>query len=46
MPLHVNVYGVAYAAGGLTMVLTMMLAAYVPARRASKMPIVEALAHV
>jgi len=46
MPLHVKIYGVAYAAGAVTMVLTMMLAAYVPARRASRMPIVEALAHV
>jgi putative ABC transport system permease protein len=46
MPLHVKFYGVAYAAGALAMLATMTLASYLPARRASRMPIVEALSHV
>jgi len=46
VPLHIKLYGVTYLAGGMTMTLTMMLAAYLPARRASRMSIVEALAHV
>lgn len=45
-PLHVKLYGAAYASGALCMFATMMLGSYFPARRASRMPIVEALAHV
>jgi ABC-type lipoprotein release transport system permease subunit len=46
MPLHVNLYGAAYAAGTLAMFATLLLASYFPARRAARAPIVEALAHV
>ncbi len=46
MPLHVKVYGAAYATGTVAMFVTLLLAAYFPARRASRMSIVEALAHV
>jgi putative ABC transport system permease protein len=46
MPLHVQVYAVAYAAGAVAMLLTLTFAAWLPARRASRIPIVEALAHV
>jgi putative ABC transport system permease protein len=46
MPLHVKFYGAAYAAGALAMLATMTLASYLPARRASRIPIVEALVHV
>jgi putative ABC transport system permease protein len=45
-PLHVKLYATAYTGGALCMFVTMILASYVPARRASRMPIVEALAHV
>lgn len=46
MPLEVKFYGTAYGSGFLVMVATLMLASYFPARRASRMAIVEALAHV
>ena len=46
MPLHIKFYGVTYLAGGAAMALTTMLASYLPARRASRMPIVDALTHV
>lgn len=46
MPLHVQAYGVAYAAGAVAMLVTLTLAAWLPARRASRIPIVEALTHV
>ncbi len=46
MPLHVRVYGAAYAAGALAMFSTLLVASYFPARRASRMTIVEALSHV
>jgi putative ABC transport system permease protein len=46
MPIHVNFYPLAYAAGLLAMILTMAIASYFPARRASRIPIVDALAHV
>jgi putative ABC transport system permease protein len=46
MPLHIEIYGATYLAGAVAMVLTTMLAAYVPARRASRIPIVDALSHV
>ncbi len=45
-PLHVNFYALAYAAGLLAMLATMTFAAYFPARRASRIAIVDALTHV
>jgi putative ABC transport system permease protein len=45
-PLHVNFYVLAYVVGLAAMALTMAIAAYFPARRASRIAIVEALAHV
>jgi putative ABC transport system permease protein len=45
-PIHVALYPSSYAVGLAAMLLTLALAAYFPARRASKIPIVEALAHV
>jgi putative ABC transport system permease protein len=45
-PIHVRFYPLAYVAGFAAMILTMTLASYFPARRASRIPIVEALAHV
>jgi putative ABC transport system permease protein len=46
MPLHVKIYGVAYGAGALAMLATLAAASWLPARRASRLPIVEALTHV
>lgn len=46
MPLHVRLYPLAYAAGLVSMLITMAIAAYFPARRASRVPIVDALSHV
>lgn len=46
MPIYVAFYPQTYAAGLSAMVVTLVLASYLPARRASKVPIVEALAHV
>ncbi|HYX19974.1 MAG TPA: FtsX-like permease family protein [Thermoanaerobaculia bacterium] len=46
MPINVKLYPLAYGAGVLAMVLTMAIASYFPARRAARLPIVEALAHV
>jgi putative ABC transport system permease protein len=46
MPINVRLYPLAYAAGLAAMVLTMGIASYFPARRASRVQIVEALAHV
>ncbi len=46
MPINVKLYPLAYGAGILAMVLTMAIASYFPARRAARLPIVEALAHV
>ncbi len=46
MPLHVQFYPLAYLAGVAAMILTMVIASYFPARRASRLSIVEALAHV
>jgi putative ABC transport system permease protein len=46
MPINVRLYLLAYAAGVVTMVVTMIAASWFPARRAAKMPIVDALAHV
>lgn len=44
--LHVNFYGLAYAVGLAAMLVTMAIAAYFPARRASRIAIVDALTHV
>jgi putative ABC transport system permease protein len=46
MPIHVQFYPLAYAAGLAAMIVTMLVASYFPARRASRISIVEALAHV
>lgn len=46
MPINVRFYPLAYEAGLLAMVATMGIASYFPARRASRISIVEALAHV
>jgi putative ABC transport system permease protein len=46
MPLHVNLYPSAYAAGALAMTATLVVASWFPARRAATVPIIEALAHV
>jgi putative ABC transport system permease protein len=46
MPINVEFYPLAYTAGILAMVLTMLVASYFPARRASRISIVEALTHV
>ncbi|MGH9367414.1 MAG: ABC transporter permease [Thermoanaerobaculia bacterium] len=45
-PIDVRFYPLAYAAGLAAMVATMAVASYFPARRASRVPIVEALTHV
>ncbi len=45
-PIHVQLYPLAYAAGLVAMVVTMGIASYFPARRAARLSIVEALAHV
>jgi putative ABC transport system permease protein len=44
--LHVNVYVAAYALGTAVMCITLVVASWFPARRAARMSIVEALAHV
>jgi putative ABC transport system permease protein len=46
MPINVRLYPLAYAAGVVTMVVTMLVASWFPARRASRIPIVDALTHV
>jgi putative ABC transport system permease protein len=46
MPLHVNIYPMAYAAGLVLMVATLVAASWFPARKAAKISIIEALAHV
>ncbi|HJW14087.1 MAG TPA: FtsX-like permease family protein [Thermoanaerobaculia bacterium] len=46
MPINVQFYPLAYAAGLVAMIVTMLVASYFPARRASRVSIVEALAHV
>jgi putative ABC transport system permease protein len=46
LPINVRLYPLAYAAGMITMVATMVGASWFPARRASRIPIVDALAHV
>jgi putative ABC transport system permease protein len=46
VPLHVNLYVRAYLAGAGAMTATLVLASWFPARRAAKISIIEALAHV
>ncbi len=46
MPIHVQFYPLAYAAGLVAMMATMLVASYFPARRASRLSIVDALSHV
>ena len=46
MPINVRFYPLAYAAGVAAMVGTMMIASFFPARRASRISIVDALTHV
>ena len=46
MPINVKLYPLAYAAGLAAMILTMGIASFFPARRASRIPIVDALTHV
>jgi putative ABC transport system permease protein len=46
LPINVRLYPLAYAAGFVAMVGTMVVASWFPARRASRMPIVDALTHV
>jgi putative ABC transport system permease protein len=46
MPINVRLYPLAYAAGVAAMVVTMLVASWFPARRASRIPIVDALTHV
>jgi putative ABC transport system permease protein len=46
LPINVRLYPLAYAAGLLAMVSTMAIASFFPARRAARISIVEALAHV
>ena len=46
MPIHVQFYPLAYAAGLSAMIVTMLVASYFPARRASRISIVDALSHV
>ena len=45
-PLNVKLYPLAYGIGLAAMVVTMTVASYFPARRASRLPIVDALTHV
>jgi putative ABC transport system permease protein len=45
-PINVKLYPLAYLAGFAAMVVTMTVASFFPARRASRVSIVEALAHV
>ena len=45
-PIHVQLYPLAYLAGLVAMAATMTVASYFPARRAARMAIVDALAHV
>jgi putative ABC transport system permease protein len=45
-PINVRLFPLAYVVGFLAMVLTTSIASYFPARRAARLPIVDALAHV
>ncbi len=44
--IHVAFFGATYVAGLVAMLATLAIASYLPARRASRLPIVEALSHV
>jgi putative ABC transport system permease protein len=45
-PIHVAFFPLTYLAGFAAMLATLAAASYFPARRASRIPIVDALAHV
>jgi putative ABC transport system permease protein len=45
-PINVRLFPLAYVVGLVGMVLTTSIASYFPARRAARLPIVDALAHV
>jgi putative ABC transport system permease protein len=45
-PINVRLFPLAYVVGFVGMVLTTSIASYFPARRAARLPIVDALAHV
>jgi putative ABC transport system permease protein len=45
-PLHIEFFPLAYLGAGVAMTATLAIAAWLPARRAARMSIVEALAHV
>jgi len=45
-PIHVAFYPLTYVAGLAVMLATLAAASYFPARRASRIPIVDALAHI
>jgi putative ABC transport system permease protein len=44
--IHVAFFGATYLAGLAAMLATLAVASYIPARRASRLPIVEALSHI
>jgi putative ABC transport system permease protein len=46
IPIHVKIYPLAYFAGGGAMLASVLLASWLPARRAARLPIIDALAHV
>jgi len=46
MPLHIKIYPIAHAAGAVAMLATLAVASWLPARRASRQRIVDALTHV
>jgi putative ABC transport system permease protein len=46
VPINVKLYPLAYLAGVFAMLATMGIAAWAPARRAARLPIVDALTHV
>jgi len=46
VPINVKLYPLAYLAGVAAMLATMGIAAWAPASRAARIPIVDALAHV
>ncbi len=46
VPLFIRFYPTAYALGAAIMILAVVLATWIPARRASRRPIIDSLAHV
>lgn len=45
-PIHIEIQPVAYAVAAATLLITLLVASYFPARRAAAAPIVESLTHV